>query len=158
MRQIVGYLVIFGILSFLANAGRIYVDPETHHFIDEHGRVRMFHGYNSVVKHHPWYDPMMLTSKRLQDTKELGFNVVRLGCMWSGVMPDEDQVNQTYIEIIKKIVQDYGQQGIYTILDMHQDVLWQAGENENQGYWGIPKWIKDKMDLPEKLFPWPFKR
>ncbi len=76
--------------------------------------------------------------------------------MWAGVQPEEGQVNQTYVNILKSIVQDYGKLGIYTILDMHQDVLWQAGSNQDQGYWGVPKWIKDKLDQPSRLFPWPF--
>ncbi len=37
---------------------------------------------------------------------------------------------------------------MYTILDMHQDVLWQAGADEDQGYWGIPPWAKHKLDPP----------
>jgi hypothetical protein len=31
---------------------------------------------------------------------------------------------------------------------MHQDVLWQAGADEDQGYWGIPPWAKHKLDPP----------
>ena len=76
--------------------------------------------------------------------------------MWSGFEPEEGKINQTYVEILKEIVNKYGEQGIYTLLDMHQDVLWQAGENENQGYWGVPKWIKDKLEKPKNLFPYPF--
>ena len=56
---------------------RIYVDPKTHHFMDEHGRVRLFHGYNSVIKYFPWYDPALLTDQRTKDTRNLGFNVIR---------------------------------------------------------------------------------
>jgi len=52
-------------------------------------------------------------------------------------------------------VSDFAELGIYTILDMHQDVLWQAGENEDQGYWGVPPWIKHKVDNPDHYFPWP---
>ena len=76
--------------------------------------------------------------------------------MWSGVEPEEGLINQTYINILKEVVENYGNEGIYTILDMHQDVLWQAGPLEDQGYWGIPKWIKAKLDPPENPFPWPF--
>jgi len=58
-------------------SSRIYVDPKTHHFVDEYGRVRLFHGYNSVIKKYPWYDSELLTNQRKQDTKNLGFNVLR---------------------------------------------------------------------------------
>ena len=56
---------------------KIHVDPKAHHFVDEYGRVRLFHGYNSVIKKYPWYDPDLLTDQRRQDTKNLGFNVIR---------------------------------------------------------------------------------
>ena len=39
-----------------------------------------------------------------------------------------------------------------------QDVLWQAGENEDEGYWGVPPWIKHKVDNPGHYFPWPMKK
>ena len=54
------------------------------------------------------------------------------------------------------LVKEYGDNGVYILLDMHQDVLWQAGSNEDQGYWGVPKWIKNKLEMPKRLFPWPF--
>ena len=76
--------------------------------------------------------------------------------MWSGVEPMEGIVNKTYIDILKELVTKYGKEGIYTILDMHQDVLWKAGPLEDHGYWGIPKWIKTKLNPPKNLFPWPF--
>ena len=50
----------------------------------------------------------------------------RLGAMWTGVEPEEGYINQTYVNILKEIVKSYGDEGIYTILDMHQDVLWQG--------------------------------
>ena len=46
--------------------------------------------------------------------------------MWTGVEPEEGYINQTYVNILKEIVKSYGEEGIYTILDMHQDVLWQG--------------------------------
>ena len=59
------------------SCSKIYVDPKTHQFVDEYGRVRMFHGYNSVIKRYPWYDPALLTSQRKKDAKNLGVNVIR---------------------------------------------------------------------------------
>ena len=51
----------------------------------------------------PWYDPKMLDPKRQSTLAEAGFNVVRLGAMWTGVQPEQggDQVNQTYVDILK---------------------------------------------------------
>ena len=42
--------------------------------------------------------------------------------------------------------------GMYSLLDMHQDVLWPVGSD---GYWGVPPWIKDKMNVTSHPYPWP---
>ena len=76
------------------------MDPETGEFKDEHGRARIFHGFNSVIKHHPWYDPKMLNPDRQRQIADLGFNIIRLGSMWTGVEPEEGNVNATYIDTL----------------------------------------------------------
>lgn len=84
---------------------RIHVDPETGHFIDSLGRVRIFRGINSVVKGPPWYDTKLLDEERQRDLAQvLGFNVIRLGTMWTGVQPEAtDIVNDTYINTLQVI-------------------------------------------------------
>jgi hypothetical protein len=42
--------------------------------------------------------------------------------MWTGAEPAERQFNQTYIDTIKRIVGRLADRGIYTLLDMHEDV------------------------------------
>jgi hypothetical protein len=53
--------------------------------------------------------------------------------MWSGVEPMEGMINTTYVDILKNITKEFEQLGIYVLLDMHQDVLWAAGPNEDSG-------------------------
>ncbi len=50
--------------------------------------------------------------------------------MWTGVEPEEGQYNRTYIDILKEITTEFGKLGVYVLLDMHQDVLWKAGDHE----------------------------
>ena len=50
----------------------------------------------------------------------------RLGTMWAGIEPEPGQFNQTYVNILKEIVEKYKSDQIYFILDMHQDVLWET--------------------------------
>lgn len=152
-------LVIVGLLTshvslILARLPRIHVDPSTGHFMDSHGRVVLFRGINSVIKHFPWYDPAMLDPYRHAELAQSGFNVVRLGAMWTGVEPIEGQINQTYIDVLKEIVVSLEFVGIYTILDMHQDVLWKT-QKTGDGYYGIPPWIQEKLNHTSD-FPWPF--
>ena len=58
--------------------------------------------------------------------KSFGLNMIRLGTMWPGIEPVKGQYNETYISLIKTIAEEAANYGIYTLLDMHQDVLSEA--------------------------------
>ena len=64
-------------------------------FVDEYGRIRVFHGANMVVKGPPWIPDVSEFSSDLSLTEEdfqimdmLGLNMMRLGVMWPGVEPE----------------------------------------------------------------------
>ena len=65
--------------------------------VDGAGRVRLFHGFNAVYKGEPWFPANLLNQTRLRYFQEWGFNVVRVGTMWSGVYPRQGQRNDTYL-------------------------------------------------------------
>jgi hypothetical protein len=50
--------------------------------------------------------------------------------------------------------------GMYALLDMHQDALWQHGKDNAQGgYWGVPPHIKEDLTLTQELeFPYPLEQ
>ena len=104
--------------STTSDLPKIYVKDGQ--FVDLDGRIRLFRGINSVIKHFPWYDTEMLNSERQRQLGEWGFNAIRLGAMWSGVEPEQGHINETYIDILKEIVDGLQRNGIYTYLDMHQ--------------------------------------
>jgi endoglycosylceramidase len=84
--------------------------------------------------------------------KRWGFNVVRLGVMWAGVMPNENQVNYTYLQQIEQIINMLGEQDIRTIVDVHQDDL-----NEHFCGQGMPDYLL-KYIPSSKAFPQPVKK
>lgn len=43
--------------------------------------------------------------------------------MWPGVQPSQDAFDDAYIKKLKYLVNAAAKRGIYTLLDMHQDVL-----------------------------------
>jgi len=93
----------------------------------------------------------MLDENRHKQLAEWGFTSIRLGTMWTGIEPEEEGTfNETYVGILKDIVAGLGRHGIYSYLDMHQDVLTGTAE-----YWGIPPWLADKMTPPSHPYPWP---
>lgn len=53
--------------------------------------------------------------------RALGFNVIRLVLNWSQLEPTAGTYSTTYLNRVAQVVGWAGQQGIYVILDMHQD-------------------------------------
>lgn len=121
------------------------------HFYDESGRVRIFHGANRVCKGTPWFFADQTTSDdEMKRMSALGLNAVRLGYMWTGANPGPNEFNDTYIETVRSIVDRFAAYGIYTLLDMHEDIL----SSKFCLYDGAPRWVIDKSE-PRRPFPWP---
>ena len=80
---------------------KIHVDPQTGHFMDEAGRVRMFRGINVVnkddLKETPYYYDILLNRTVVKELADMGMNIIRLGNMWTGWQPTgPDSFNETY--------------------------------------------------------------
>jgi endoglycosylceramidase len=138
----IGLLLLLTILCANAQKQQFKVDPSTQYFVDELGRVRLFHGVNAVYKVPPYipetnsFTPQTsLSAKDIALMSDWGFNVVRLGVMWPGVEPAPGHVNVTYLNEMRALVDRLGDAGIYTIVDFHQDVL----SNRFCGE-GVPDW------------------
>ncbi|KAF9403209.1 hypothetical protein BGZ94_004678, partial [Podila epigama] len=108
------------------------VDQSTQQLIDVQGRSRWFHGTNAVKKSFPWHHDInnftpswSLVDKDIQTMKDLNINSVRLGVHWAGVEPVRGQYNTTYLDIMYNIIKKFEDNGIYTLVDQHQDV-WAA--------------------------------
>ena len=123
-------------------------------FVDEYGRVKLFHGANYVNKGFPWYPQELTNQTHLDNLKLWGFNSIRLGVMWTGLRPDIKTVNTTYLNIILKIIDDLSQRGMYVIIDMHQDMM----STKFGAYDGVPRWLVDLMPNSTFAYPWPFKK
>jgi endoglycosylceramidase len=70
----------------------------------------------------PNYPPVIpLTDDDFPNMARQGFNVVRLILSWSSLEPTRDQVSADYLNRIHAAVDAAKANGIYTVLDMHQD-------------------------------------
>ena len=115
------------------------------------GRVRIFHGANRVAKAPPWYfDEMLEGTVDGELMEQLGFNVVRLGFMWSGYNPAPGVFNTTYMQVIETIIAKLNGHGVYVLLDLHEDIL----SSKFCTYDGVPLWVVNKS-VPKHPFPWP---
>jgi endoglycosylceramidase len=104
--------LVFTILLLLVvqangkNLSRIKIRDQ--YFVDDQNRVVLFRGTNAVMKKFPWIpnDPGndMTNLTQVTNLRNWGFNVVRLGLMWSGLMPERDVINQTYLNEMVNIV------------------------------------------------------
>jgi endoglycosylceramidase len=81
----------------------------------------------------------------------LGFNSVRLLVSWSRLQPERGAYNRAYVKRIKRAVGWAREQGIYVVIDMHQDAWGKhiatppgascpSGTNPSIGWDGAPKW------------------
>jgi endoglycosylceramidase len=57
----------------------------------------------------------------LAQMRGLGFNFIRLPVSWSQLEPTPGTYSAAYIDRIAQVVQWAGQQGIYVLIDMHED-------------------------------------
>ena len=90
----------------------------------------VFHGVNVVVKVKPFmpttdeFDSMM--SQNDDDInlfKKWGFNFVRLGVMWEGYETEQGKYDQSYLEKLNIQINKLGKNGIYSLIDLHQDAM-----------------------------------
>jgi endoglycosylceramidase len=143
--------------SVFAQKGRISIDPKSRQMKDASGRSVIFHGVNVVYKVDPYipdrnnFDAQLsLTDKELDDLVNWGFNFVRLGVMWEAVERAPGQYNMTYLDDVENLIARLGERGIYTLVDMHQDILARKICGE-----GLPNFYA--VDLPTKceggIFP-----
>ncbi|KAJ3444958.1 hypothetical protein M0812_10820 [Anaeramoeba flamelloides] len=123
----------------------------SNHFVDSSGRIVLFRGVNAVYKIFPYHPSLdgfdaktSLVKEDFELLRSLGFNAVRLGVMWPGVEPKEGQYNGTYLQVMKTLVDEMNEYGIYSLIDFHQDVLSRKYCGE-----GVPNfYVKDDPLMP----------
>ncbi|MFN8643529.1 MAG: cellulase family glycosylhydrolase [Candidatus Binatia bacterium] len=133
-----------GAVAPLAAAGRWLVD--------DLGRVVLLHGVNMVAKRDPFYpaafgfgadDAAFLAAE--------GFTAVRLGIDFRGLMPTPGVVESDYVEHLAESVDAITAQGLFVLLDFHQDGF---GPLFNGN--GLPDWMAITDGLPnppDAVFP-----
>jgi endoglycosylceramidase len=151
------------VASYLSSPGGPYL-------YDANGRVVLLHGVNVVYKHAPYIaypdpgEPWNFSATDAAKMQRLGFNVVRLGIEWQALEPGSGGPNQpqvctpgapgnahewnkavaeAYLNHVAATVNLLSRYGIYTLLDMHQDVY-----NKNFRGEGAPDWAVCTNNVP----------
>jgi endoglycosylceramidase len=129
--------------GFVGRSGRWFVDP--------HGRVIGMRGINFVQKFPPVApEAVGFDEDDAAFLAREGFNVVRLGVVFGSVMPAPGVIDDEYVEAIARTTRVLAQEGIYVLLDFHQDGY---GPLVNGN--GFPEWatLTDGLPNPDVGFP-----
>lgn len=106
--------------------------------VDDRNRTVILHGVNAVWKLKPYAPPDTAEGFTAADADWLqahGFNSVRLGVLFAGVMPQQGMVDAGYLEQIDRAVQLLASREIWVLLDFHEDMY-----NEKFFGEGFPDW------------------
>ncbi len=112
--------------------------------LDADGRVLVTHGVNMVSKtgsHQPADNGFSADDAAF--LAENGFTTVRLGLIWKSVEPSPGEYDDAYIESIRQTAELLAAEGIYSLLDFHQDLYNERFQGE-----GAPDWAVQDDGLP----------
>lgn len=92
-------------------------------FTDSFGRQVILNGINKVNKDKSmnYTDNDSLAS--YEQLAGFGFNCIRLGIIWDGVEPQPGKYDEKYLDRIEERVNWAARNGIYVLLDLHQDLF-----------------------------------
>ena len=94
---------------------------EGNRFVNESGRQVLLHGVNYLNRTRPHLYPGF--DEALTWFKASGFNLIRFGIFWDAAEPEPGVIDHDYLNTIKHHVRAAEAEGIYVMLDMHQDLF-----------------------------------
>lgn len=117
-------------------AGRWLVDPQ--------GRALVLHGLNMVYKVGSYApDEIGFDADDAAFLARNGFTTVRLGLIWKAVEPEPGQYDDDYLARIRRTTELLAAEGIWVLLDFHQDMYHERFQGE-----GAPDWAVQDDGLP----------
>lgn len=121
-----GVLLLFLVAACSDGApnGGVGYEPSPRFITDVQGRALILHGVN--VSNSSKFDPRRLPNIDASDAERIarrwGFNGVRYLIFWDAVEPNKGDFDEAYLEAVEKDIDLLASEGIFVILDMHQDV------------------------------------
>ncbi len=96
---------------------------------------------NGLIQYGPdWNESIPITRGDLAEMHALGITFIRLSLSWSLLEPAPGTFNQSYLSDLSQVVDWAGTEGIYVLVDMHQDLYnpYLAPNGTEQD--GFPTW------------------
>lgn len=119
-----------------------FVSVDGDKFIDSDGRTVILNGINYVTKDPKQYFLNDNDAEIFRKFRDWGFNTIRFGMSWRGIEPEPGKIDEAYLKEIDKRVKLAEENGLWLILDMHQDLY--GGKYGN----GAPDWATFDDGLP----------
>ena len=119
-------------------------------FVNESGKEVILHGLNVLQRQRENNHFYPGFEKAFGHFRRSGFNLLRFGIFWDGAEPEPGQVDMEYLRKVKDIVNLAEENGIYILLDMHQDLFAQKFID------GAPDWacLDEGLPHPEHCKLW----
>jgi endoglycosylceramidase len=124
--------------DFISN----FVTVKHTRFIDNKGRTLILSGVNYVNKNGILSENDKVVFK---DFKKYGYNIIRFGIIWDRLEHKPGVMDESYLEDIDKRVEWARENGIYLMLDFHQDLYSSKWSD------GAPLWATIDDNLPHAL-------
>ena len=148
--RLVAFVAVIALLSACNNGSSSSSPPEpvedgTYFVRDDDGRVVILRGMNimSSAKGHPERLPDLQAEDVERYARLWGFNVVRYLIFWDAVEPSPGEYDGAYFDKTEERLDWFADNGVYVILDMHQDVYAARFCCD-----GAPEWAIEDDDLP----------
>ena len=121
------------------------------HFVNKSGKEVLLHGENVLCRDagtghfYPGFEETAFPY-----FCRMGFNLLRFGIFWNGAEPAPGLIDHDYLAHVKRIVRLAEKNGIYIILDMHQDLFAQKFID------GAPDWacLDEGLPHPDNCSLW----
>lgn len=91
-------------------------------FVDGAGKPLLLHGINVVNKSQAEGYTKNIEPSDLATIRGWGMNCIRFGILWDGLEPQPGKINEEYLDRIARIIGWAKAEGLYVLLDMHQDL------------------------------------
>ncbi len=145
--KVINYLAIV-LLSYITGIGCVEQDKhilkqytvpaqitvDGDRFVDNNGRQVILNGINVVSKSSEEQYLFKAGPEFYTNMKRWGFNCIRFYICWDGFEPEPGVYNEHYLQEIDKRIQWAADNGLFVILDMHQDLFSVKYSN------GAPEW------------------
>lgn len=99
------------------------ISVEGNRFVDNQGRHVILNGINVGSKNKEEGYIYQSGPELYKDLSKWGVNCIRLLMIWDGLEPEPGVYNEAYLKEIEKRIEWAGQNNIFVVLDMHQDLF-----------------------------------